>query len=102
MKDRLEDGVRIITLTRELMNTLDRAPVDTLTAQFSNLALDLPLMIDGAGSVFSSGVDARTFEAYLGPERRALARAVNSLLKCTQSWRSRGMVGSPITRRVTP
>lgn len=79
MKERIEDGVRTITLHREPMNTLDLEAVEKLSALFEGHPSDLPLVLEGSDGVFSAGVDAKRFMTYDRAQRLEMARAITRM-----------------------
>jgi len=79
MRDTTKNGVRIITLEREPMNTLDLDAIETLSALFEAHPSSTPLVIEGANGVFSAGVDAKAFMGYAPAQRLQLARAITRM-----------------------
>jgi enoyl-CoA hydratase len=79
MRDTTENGVRTITLEREPMNTLDLDAIESLSALFESHPPAIPLVIEGAGGVFSAGVDAKAFMGYAQAQRLQLARAITRM-----------------------
>lgn len=79
MRETIADGVRTITFEREPMNTLDIEAVNTLSDLFQAHPRAVPLVLEGAGGVFSAGVDSRRFMAYGAHERLQMARAITRM-----------------------
>lgn len=79
MLDQTIDGVRIVTLRREPMNTLDLAAVEALGALFAEHRADVPLVLAGSGGVFCAGVDAKAFMGYAPAQRLEMAQAITQM-----------------------
>jgi len=79
VKETVEAGVRIITLQRDPMNTLDLGAIETLSAFFAGHPPGMPLVLEGSAGLFSAGVDSRAFGQYTPVERIDLARAITRM-----------------------
>ncbi len=71
-----EGNVSILALDRPPLNLLGLDEVKALSAAFLAHDRAKPLVLTGAGSVFSAGVDAKAFAAYSPEQRVELAREI--------------------------
>jgi len=76
-------GIATLTLRRPPVNALDLETVERLHAQFADLAAHPPgigLVLSGAGSCFSAGVDTRAFASYDGDARARMILAITAMV----------------------
>lgn len=79
MKDDVAAGVRTITLDREPMNTLDLDAAEWLCGRLASHPVDLPIVLQGTGGVFSAGVDAKRFVSYDQAQRVRMAQVITQM-----------------------
>ncbi len=77
-----QSGAVVVSLARPPVNALDLAMIEELGSIFSGLARTAPsfgVVLTGAGSAFSAGVDTKAFLAYDLDERRRMALAITRM-----------------------
>jgi len=77
-----QSGVVVVTLSRPPVNALDMTMIKELGSTFSNLAETAALtgvVLTGAGSAFSAGVDTKVYLSYQKDQRRDLALAITRM-----------------------
>ena len=79
MLEDIKHEVRIVTLRRQPMNTLDINAIERLSEFFENHPPEMPLVLDGSEGVFSAGVDSKQFMGYDHAQRHHLARAITRM-----------------------
>ena len=72
-------GVAVATIDRPRLNLLDPAMIDALAQAFGAHDRGVPLVLTGAGEVFSAGVDVNAFGALERAGRAAFARAITRM-----------------------
>ena len=69
----VSDDTLLITIDRPPVNALDLEAITSLEQAFADAAGEVPrngVVLTGAGSVFSAGVDTRAFAGYGREQRR--------------------------------
>ena len=79
LTEKIEDGVRVLCLDRPPLNLLDLEEIKVLSNAFAAHEELSPLILTGAGEVFSAGVDTRAFASYGPAERIELAREITRM-----------------------
>lgn len=77
-----QSGIIVVSLARPPVNALDHPMIEELTAVFSRLAGASSIsgvVLTGAGSAFSAGVDTKAFLAYKQDERRRMVLAITRM-----------------------
>ena len=77
-----QSGVVVVTLSRPPVNALDLTMIEKLGSTFNDLAEMATLrgvVLTGAGSAFSAGVDTKAYLAYHRDQRRELALAITRM-----------------------
>ncbi|MCA8900053.1 MAG: enoyl-CoA hydratase/isomerase family protein [Hyphomonas sp.] len=69
-------GVTTVTIDRPPVNALDLGTIRELTEAFSEAAPDAPIVLTGAGNVFSAGVDTKAFAGYAPAEKADMIGAI--------------------------
>jgi enoyl-CoA hydratase len=77
-----QSGVTVVSLSRPPVNALDLPMIEKLGSTFSDLAetaVITGVVLTGAGSAFSAGVDTKAYLIYHKDQRRALALAITKM-----------------------
>lgn len=73
------DGVGLVIVNRPKLNLLDIETIEQLSLAFERHDPDRPLVLAGAGDVFSAGVDSKAFAQYDVGRRLELARKITRM-----------------------
>lgn len=79
----VSDDTLLITIDRPPVNALDLEAIASLEQAFADAAGEVPrngVVLTGAGSVFSAGVDTRAFAGYGREQRRAMVLAITRMV----------------------
>src|SRR5262249_7612962 len=79
----VSDDTLLITIDRPPVNALDLEAITSLEQAFADAAGKAPrngVVLTGAGSVFSAGVDTRAFAGYGREQRRAMVLAITGMV----------------------
>ena len=79
VETREADGVSLVIINRPKLNLLDIEMIEQLSLAFERHDADRPLVLAGAGDVFSAGVDSKAFAQYDAGRRLDLARKITRM-----------------------
>lgn len=75
----ISGGTTQVTLDRPPVNALDLEAIEALRAAFETADKAAPVILTGAGGVFSAGVDTRAFGGYRPEQKAEMIRAITAL-----------------------
>ncbi len=71
-----------IVLDRPPANAVDIEAVEALISAVQGIEHDRPIVLTGAGGVFSAGVDIKAFARYAPAEKAGMVRAITRMTAC--------------------
>lgn len=74
-----DGGQVVITIDRPPVNALDTYAITALREAFETALKDQPVILTGAGTAFSAGVDTRAFAGYSGEQKAEMVLAITQL-----------------------